>query len=82
MKMIIVILARLIKKVVYVLLVGWTPKPPEDFSARLSAVETLARKLDKRAQRAGDQAETAEPGLPQDNHQAQPAIYNGAPYHG
>lgn len=51
MKMLAIILGRLIKKTARVLLVGWTPGPPVDFEARLSAVETLARKLDKRAQR-------------------------------
>lgn len=86
MIMLLRILGRLVKSGTRVLLVGWTPKPPPDLEARLHAVEQLAWKLDKRAQRAANANEEQGVAVTDDGNRDAAfkamfpqGYYNGAP---
>lgn len=50
---------RIIKKVTFVLLVGWTPRPPPDIEKRLSALETAVNRHQSKLYREEKAAEVA-----------------------
>lgn len=58
MWMILLITGRLVKSIGRVLLVGWTPKPPPDFEARLTAVEHKAEATRQKVYRETKSGET------------------------
>ena len=60
--MLAIILFRIVKKVMLVLLIGWTPKPPPDTEKRLSHLETAVNRHQSKLYRAEKETEVdAEP---------------------